>query len=313
MEDRKLGSTCRLLGELLLWVLLAKRVRRLGGDCEREREGRRCGIGGAAANVSESIDATRGISLAPFEACLVCFNAMRVGILDLQHGRTKNLTNSCTPHMYLKWSAEKCLSHPPTNFIGTDEGMTSFSTSSISALIIVVAAWISSFQAPLVECFQVNHRPTPLHRRNTMVQMTTADDDNGLPLEEPIEEVSSAPPIQGMEKAWRYIKKPLLSIGSKGASASHGNSLRQLLQSHKAVKVKVVNTQVFPVPTLDGAFEQLRDLAVAAGAPPGIELLQVRVSERILLIGWPGMREQIGTGEFPPAPIVWNAKKDDSE
>jgi hypothetical protein len=138
------------------------------------------------------------------------------------------------------------------------------------------------------------------------------DDDNGWPLEGAMEEVSSAPPIQGMEKAWRYVKKPLLSIGSKGASASHGNSLRQLLESHKAVKVKVVNTQVFPVPTLDGAFEQLRDLAVAAGAPPSLELLQARPSERILLIGWPGTREQIGTGEFPPAPIVWNGTKEQS-
>jgi hypothetical protein len=145
--------------------------------------------------------------------------------------------------------------------------------------------------------------------------MGTADDDDndGLRLEEPIEEVSSAPPLKGMEKAWRYVKKPLLSIGSKGASASHGNSLRQLLESHKAVKVKVVNTLVFPVPTLDGAFEQLCGLAVAAGAPQSIELLQARASERILLIGWPGTREQIANGEFPPAPIVWNAKKESSE
>jgi hypothetical protein len=146
----------------------------------------------------------------------------------------------------------------------------------------------------------------------TRIMNTADDDDNEWPLEA-MEEVSSAPPIQGMEKAWRYVKKPLLSIGSKGASASHGNSLRQLLESHKAVKVKVVNTQVFSVPTLDGAFEQLRDLAVAAGAPPSLELLQARPSERILLIGWPGTREQIGSGDFPPAPIVWNAKKEQTE
>jgi RNA-binding protein YhbY len=46
------------------------------------------------------------------------------------------------------------------------------------------------------------------------------------------------------EKVWRYVKKPLLSIGSKGASLSHGNSLRQLLEDHTAVKVKV-NTKAF--------------------------------------------------------------------
>jgi len=42
-----------------------------------------------------------------------------------------------------------------------------------------------------------------------------------------------------MEKTWRYIKKPLLRVGSKGATTSHGNSLRELLASHKVVKVKV--------------------------------------------------------------------------
>lgn len=41
------------------------------------------------------------------------------------------------------------------------------------------------------------------------------------------------------ELAWRYVRKPLLSIGGKGAALSHGNSLRQLLNDHTAVKVKV--------------------------------------------------------------------------
>ena len=52
------------------------------------------------------------------------------------------------------------------------------------------------------------------------------------------------PPLDAIEKAWRYAKKPLLSIGAKGASFSHGNSLRQLLDSHTVVKVKV-NTNKF--------------------------------------------------------------------
>jgi hypothetical protein len=50
--------------------------------------------------------------------------------------------------------------------------------------------------------------------------------------------------IDGMEKTWRHAKKPLLSIGSKGATHSHGNSLRQLLEDHTVVKVKV-NTRKF--------------------------------------------------------------------
>lgn len=44
--------------------------------------------------------------------------------------------------------------------------------------------------------------------------------------------------LDSMEKVWRYAKKPLLRIGSKGATHSHGNSLRQLLDDHTVVKVK---------------------------------------------------------------------------
>jgi hypothetical protein len=45
--------------------------------------------------------------------------------------------------------------------------------------------------------------------------------------------------LDSKERAWRYVKKPLLRIGAKGCSKSHGNSLRQLLADHIAVKVKV--------------------------------------------------------------------------
>jgi hypothetical protein len=67
--------------------------------------------------------------------------------------------------------------------------------------------------------------------------------------EEDIEFLFEEPEIpykkfDGMEKAWRHAKKPLLSIGSKGATHSHGNSLRQLLEDHTVVKVKV-NTRKF--------------------------------------------------------------------
>jgi hypothetical protein len=44
--------------------------------------------------------------------------------------------------------------------------------------------------------------------------------------------------LDAMEKVWRYATKPLLRIGSKGATHSHGNSLRQLLDDHTVVKVK---------------------------------------------------------------------------
>jgi len=52
--------------------------------------------------------------------------------------------------------------------------------------------------------------------------------------------VQPPPPVlDNMEKTWRHVKKPMLRIGSKGAAPSHGNSLRELLEQHDAVKVKV--------------------------------------------------------------------------
>ena len=46
-------------------------------------------------------------------------------------------------------------------------------------------------------------------------------------------------PDKLMEEVWRYAKKPLISVGGKGATKKHGNSLRQLLDDHTIVKVKV--------------------------------------------------------------------------
>ena len=111
------------------------------------------------------------------------------------------------------------------------------------------------------------------------------------------EEVLLATPLDAMERAWRYAKKPLLRIGSKGATISHGNSLKQLLEQHTVVKVKV-NTRRFDN-SLDVAFEQLRALAEENGAPEGIELLQARDGEKIILFGWPGTLKRIQNDEFP--------------
>ena len=119
---------------------------------------------------------------------------------------------------------------------------------------------------------------------------------------------------RNMEKAWRYVKKPLLSIGAKGASKSHGNSLRQLLEAHTAVKVKI-NPRSFSngndrsetkqQPPLDTAFAQLVQLAEESGAVKGIELLQARDGkEKTILFGMPGTRERIKGGDFPPPPLT---------
>lgn len=107
-------------------------------------------------------------------------------------------------------------------------------------------------------------------------------------------------PVANAEKAWRHVKKPLLSIGSKGASPTHGNSLRQLLESHTAVKVKINNSNF--ASTVQSTCQQLLDFAIQSGAPSGIEVIQARTSERIVLFGMPGTIDKIARGEFPPPP-----------
>ena len=137
------------------------------------------------------------------------------------------------------------------------------------------------------------------------------DDDNDEDMDdleddsddqEDIDFLFEEPPkvLDGMERAWRYASKPLLRIGSKGANLTHGNSLRQLLEAHEVVKVKV-NTRRFDN-SLETAFEQIKSLAEEAGAPPGIELVQARESDRIILFGLPGICQRISNGEFPPPP-----------
>lgn len=156
------------------------------------------------------------------------------------------------------------------------------------------------------------------------------DDDFEILFEgEEEEEDTTIKELDGMEKAWRYAKKPLLSVGAKGASFSHGNSLRQLLEAHTVVKVKV-NTKQFGtlllvsieawinendgsaqnhsflwivhIGTLEKAFEDIRDLAVESGAPEDIEMVQARDKDNIILFGMPGTIEKVEQGTFPPPP-----------
>mmetsp|Transcript_1199 Transcript_1199/g.2601 ORF Transcript_1199/g.2601 Transcript_1199/m.2601 type:complete len:166 (-) Transcript_1199:1436-1933(-) len=106
-------------------------------------------------------------------------------------------------------------------------------------------------------------------------------------------------PEKLMEEVWRYVKKPLISVGGKGATSKHGNSLRQLLDDHTVVKVKV-NTKSFG--TLDKAYETLRDLAIESGASADIELIQMRDKDRTIMFGLPGTLENVENGSFPPPP-----------
>jgi RNA-binding protein YhbY len=121
----------------------------------------------------------------------------------------------------------------------------------------------------------------------------------------------SAPSVKGVEGAWRYVKKPLLSIGGKGATPSHGNSLRQLLEAHTAVKVKV-NARPFGG-SLENAFNALRDLAEESGAPKGIEMVQARDGEHTIMFGMPGTIEGIELGTFPPPPPPPRPEREESD
>jgi hypothetical protein len=129
--------------------------------------------------------------------------------------------------------------------------------------------------------------------------------------------VSSQLDLSNMERAWRYSKRPLLSLGAqKGATIKHGNSLRELLNHHTAVKVKVQlilhqrrnnnedNSSNIVERAMTDVFVQLRDYAVQSGASPDIELLQMREAERTILIGLPGTRHQIETGTYPPITVT---------
>ena len=116
-----------------------------------------------------------------------------------------------------------------------------------------------------------------------------------------------------MEQVWRYNKKPLLSIGAqKGPTSKHGNSLRELLQHHTTVKVKIQllfnasnrNSDAESVQEqMKQVYEQLKDYAIQSDpALQDMELLQVRVNERILLVGLPGTQQKILDGTYPPPP-----------
>ena len=116
-----------------------------------------------------------------------------------------------------------------------------------------------------------------------------------------------------MERVWRYNKKPLLSIGAqKGPTVKHGNSLRELLNHHTTVKVKIQlllnsSSRNNDAQTMEDqmiqVYHQLKDYAVVADPTlHDMELLQVRVAERILLVGLPGTRQKIVEGTYPPPP-----------
>lgn len=114
------------------------------------------------------------------------------------------------------------------------------------------------------------------------------------------------------QKAWQHAKKPLLRIGGKGATKTHGNSLRQLLDQHTVVKVKV-NPSAFEDESLLNAFEVLKQLAVDSGADDGIELIHIRTSDKVIMFGKGGALGLIDAGDFPPPPPPPRVPREEEE
>ena len=89
------------------------------------------------------------------------------------------------------------------------------------------------------------HAGTPL----VLVSMSASgswddEEDDDSSSDEGLGATAGGDDLPNLEKAWRSAKKPLLRIGAKGATQSHGNSLRELLAQHTVVKVKV-NTKPY--------------------------------------------------------------------
>jgi hypothetical protein len=63
--------------------------------------------------------------------------------------------------------------------------------------------------------------------------------------------------------------------------------------------------------TLEKAFEDIRKLAVESGAPEGVELVQARDRDKVILFGMPGTLERIQKGDFPPPPRDEEDQRDD--
>jgi len=176
-------------------------------------------------------------------------------------------------------------------------------TTSLCSFLTLAVALVISLQADSAHAFL----PTAFRPRTSgmicQVVSSLTEDDEEVDIDFLFEEADAKPKYEDLdvtEKAWRYAKKPLLRIGSKGATHSHGNSLRQLLDDHKVVKVKV-NTKKYH-DSVQEAYEVLRSLAIENGASPDIELIQLREGSKEILFGLPGTLEKMEEGKFPPPP-----------
>jgi hypothetical protein len=97
-----------------------------------------------------------------------------------------------------------------------------------SLLFIIIIETTDAFLVPASRVFSCYSCPVQSHLPRSLLRMTS-------------DERTEASNSVNMESVWRFIKKPLLRLGSKGIAPSHGNSLRELLKTHRVIKVKVNN------------------------------------------------------------------------
>merc|ERR1719491_2902211 len=92
-------------------------------------------------------------------------------------------------------------------------------------------------------------------------------------------------------------------------AADSDNDTEWMDYIYDVVKVKICTNKLG---TLVQAYEIMRKLAEEKGASPGIELLHIRKSENVIMLGKMGMKEKIESGVYPPEKVVW-VKRDRSE
>ena len=181
---------------------------------------------------------------------------------------------------------------------------------SVNSFVLVPSSCrVNHYDRSLINNNNNNHRDLDGQKENNhnkknrilgsvCIYSSSSDEDEEGP-ESSIAPSSPSVVLDGVEKAWRYAKKPLLRIGNKGATLTHGNSLRQLLNDHTVVKVKI-NTG--KLGTLEEAFDALKQLAEQSGASSDLECIHTRPSENTILFGLPGTLSNIQSGDFPPPP-----------
>lgn len=139
--------------------------------------------------------------------------------------------------------------------------------------------------------FSSSNTSSKSNREHSHFQIQASAEDEGLEQDSAMR--------GGIDKAWKHVKKPLLRIGGKGISDSHGNSLKELLNAHTVVKVKINSTKLG---SFEDVFEALKAVVERVGDMKDLELLHIRKSENTLLIGKGGTMENIRIGAYPPPP-----------